>query len=73
MLKVKIVLREFQLPSRLPGCELARISPIEEVFVVCMHHHGKWGSLQIVSPRIESPNNCQQLTIVDLVVAFRWS
>ena len=45
---------------------------VGEVFVVGKDLHREWGSVEVVSPGFQSPDNGEEFSVIDIVVSFGW-
>ena len=62
---------EVERPARLSAIEILGSLEVLQVLVVCPDLYRVPRSLQVVTPFLQTTNNCKQFLVMDLVVAFR--
>ena len=66
----KVELRQVEQPPGLAAIQIARLSEVSQVFVVCEDLDRGGGAEEIVAPGIEGSHDSEQFLIVDVVVAL---
>ena len=56
-----IVLIKFKRPVGLTGVELLSSIEVHQVLMVIENNSGEWGSLEVMSPSVESVDNTEEL------------
>jgi hypothetical protein len=68
--KFVVKLREFGDPSPLAIVEFLGFSEVQEVQMIGIDLNLMWGSVKVMSPFSQGPNNAEELSIVDFVSSF---
>ena len=68
----EIKIGEVKQPSRLATIEVLCLTEVCQILVVSKDLDGEWGSMEVVSPRLQGTDDCEELSVVDVVIAFSW-
>ena len=71
--KVEIKLRDVEKPASLATVEFLGLSEIGEVFMVSEDLDWGGGSKEIVSPGVQGSHDCEEFSVIDIIVSFGWS
>ena len=71
--KAKIKLGDVEKPASLATVEFLGLSEVGEVFVVSEYLDRGGGSEEIVSPGIQGSHDCEEFSVIDVVVSFGWA
>ena len=61
---------EVNEPTRLVAVKRLGLAEIGKIFVVGEDLHREWGTMKVVTPRLQGANDGKEFTIVDIVIAF---
>ena len=68
----QIEVGEVEKPSGLSMIDGLGRAEVGKVFVVGKDLHGKWGSMEVVSPGFQGMDDGKEFSVVDVVVSFSW-
>ena len=71
--KVEIKLGDVEEPAGLATVEFLGLSEVSEVLVICEHLDWRGGSEEIVSPGIQGSHDCEEFSVVDIIVVLGWA
>ena len=71
--KAKIKLREVEEPVSLVTVKFLGLSEVGEVLMVSEYLDWGGGSKEIVSPGIQGSHDCEEFSVVDVIVALGWA
>ena len=66
----KIEVSEVNEPARLSEIECLGLIEIGEVFVICENLHRKWRAMKVVAPRFQGTDDCEEFSVVDVIVSL---
>ena len=69
----QVEIRKVKQPSCLATVKVMGLMEVRQVLVVGEDLDGERGSVEIMSPRLQSADDCEELPVIDVVVSFRWN
>ena len=73
IINLKVITRELLGPTDLSGAQALCIHELTEVIVVRKDENLMLAAFQVVTPCLEGFDDSQKLTVVGLVLCFRWN
>jgi hypothetical protein len=67
---LKIKVGEVKKPTGLMMIQMLGTTEVGEVLVICKNLDRKRGTVKVLTPDFEGPNDCKEFPIIDVIVAF---
>ena len=53
--------------------EVLHLMEVRQVFMVSEDLDGKGGSVEVVSPGLQSADDCEKFSVIDIIVSLHWN
>ena len=67
---LEIEVRTIEQPPCLAAVEVLCLTEVRQVLVVCESLDGERGAMEVMPPRFQSADDCEEFVVVDVVVPF---
>ena len=67
---LEIEVCKVEQPACLAAVEVLCLTEVRQVLVVGEDLDGEWGSVEIMSPRLQGADDCEEFPVIDVIIAF---
>ena len=69
----QIKICEVEQPPCLAAVEILGLTEVRQVLVICEDLDRKWGSMEVVPPGFQGMDNCEEFSVIDVIILFCWN